>query len=314
MKQYYLGIDGGGTKTAVTIADLKHYSLKEFQVGTMNYNGCDRAVVEETIGRLFEQVELLGYPLDSIKAIGIGTAGVSNQEAVVRLKSKIVEQFQKKDTKILPKVSIVGDHEIALLGALDSTYEEAEGVIVMAGTGSIAYGRNQSGKEMRTGGFGYLIDDLGGGYAIGRDILSHIVCAIDGRGQPTILEDMVYRRANVTKDTLISWIYDERYKKARISSLAPLIGEAYEQGDDVARQIVEDAADGLVSLVVPIMERLELKKTTIVLGGSVLSNCTCIRQLVKSRLIERYPASVCILPKKSPAYGGTILAASNAKF
>lgn len=82
-------------------------------------------------------------------------------------------------------IRLVGDHETALAGAL----EEPAGVILIAGTGSICYGVNESGAKFRAGGYGHIIDDAGSAYAIGRDILKAVVRSSDGRQGQTVLKE-----------------------------------------------------------------------------------------------------------------------------
>ncbi|WP_312430280.1 BadF/BadG/BcrA/BcrD ATPase family protein [Lacrimispora sp.] len=117
--------------------------------------------------------------MSDCRGICIGAAGISNRDTAKLLTRNLKEQGMQG------VIRLVGDHETALAGAL----EEPAGVILIAGTGSICYGINESGAKFRAGGYGHIIDDAGSAYAIGKDILKAVVRSSDGRQGQTVLKE-----------------------------------------------------------------------------------------------------------------------------
>lgn len=154
---------------------------------------------------------------------------------------------------------------------------------MISGTGSICYGIDRQGNQVRTGGWGHLIDDRGSGYAIAVDILSSVVRAWDGRGEQTILTELVFEQLGIKELTeLIHYIYAPERSKKEIASLAALIGKAGEQKDAVALNIQERTADALYEMVQAVHKKMPAEKE-LVLAGSVLKN----NQRIQSSLIEK---------------------------
>jgi len=143
------------------------------------------------------------------------------------------------------------------------------GVAVVAGTGSIAYGRNERGDEVRVGGWGWLVGDEGSAFDIARRAINAAFRSYDGRGPSTSLTDAVKRRFNV-KDLrdLITYLYAGRGTPvARIARLAPLVNAAAVRGDEVARRILNEAGEELASAVIAAVRRLGMAGRSVVVGG-----------------------------------------------
>lgn len=135
-------------------------------------------------------------------------------------------------------VTFTGDQQTALYGALGGP----GGIVLIAGTGSICYGKAPMAAKPGSGGWGSLMDDEGGGFALGRDALAAVVRAEDGRIAPTVLHDAVFEALQVgAVRKLIGKIYAPGFGKREVAALAPLVGAAAEQGDAAALQIVEKA-------------------------------------------------------------------------
>ncbi|MBH5319772.1 ATPase [Paenibacillus sp. GSMTC-2017] len=298
--KYVVGLDGGGTKTAVTIADEQGAIIGTFVAGALNYNGQDEASVRITLAHICDEIErICDGGLGACEAICIGAAGISNPVVSGRLTSGLRENGYNG------KLVLVGDHETALCGAHEGLY----GIIIIAGTGSICYGRNTSGAIHRSGGFGHLIDDEGSGYSIGRDLLSVVVRAYDGREDATIITKLVYDRLGIgTVQEIVGFVYDKSRNKGDIAALASLLSEACEAGDKVAQRIAIKNANALVELASATVEQLGLQEGELSLLGSVLLNNRHIRELFKSRMKERYPRLRCIETKQDAAYGAVLLA------
>ncbi len=312
MDRYVVGIDGGGTKTEVVIAGLEGGTIGRFVSGAVNINGESVKNVEGNLKDILKKISESIMPetpqengvLKNCRCICMGAAGVSNPAAKETLKKAF--SAGGYDGELI----IAGDHETALYGAL----EEPDGIILIAGTGSICYGRNRQGLEKRTGGFGYLIDDEGSGYAIGRDILTAVVREKDGRGEPTLLAEMVFSQLNIKSiDQLIGFIYAAETNKRDIAKLAPNLTAACDLGDRTALSIAQKCGNELLLLVTPVVRELDLFEGDIALAGSVLQKDKYIQGFFADALKKAHPGLKWSYPRHGAAYGAVLMAIASAK-
>lgn len=298
---YIVGIDGGGTKTAVAIAHDQEENLFTFTVGPINYNGGDADAIAASFEEIFNRTKLYCGNLQEVANVCIGAAGISNPLVV-----RFLEQHVRSNGYNGP-LTITGDQETALYGAQN----DMQGIILIAGTGSICFGVNEKGEQHRTGGFGHLIDDEGSGYSIGRDLLSLLVRAEDGRIKDTIIPAMVYEQLGLNNvKEIIGFVYDKNTTKKEIAQLAPIMTTACEKGDVHALKLAEHCAASLYELVVPVMERLKLVDSPIAIAGSVLQKSPFVKEALERKLARGYPQSKLILPMKDAAYGAVLLGKS----
>lgn len=298
MQEYIIGMDGGGTKTEIHVAGMEGAILHTIQAGAINCNGeTEENVIRNIVDALAKIQELAGS-LDACRAICIGAAGISNPHVEKVLRYALQQAGYKG------QALIVGDHQTAMAGALGKT----TGVILISGTGSICYGRNDKGEEHRTGGFGHLIDDEGSGYYIGKEILRAVVRAYDGRDEQTALTELVFQRLEITDiHELISFIYDANRNKRDFAALADLLPQARAVQDDVAQSIVESCASALEGLIIPVVGKLGLDRDILALSGGILQKDFAIRTSLTKKMHLRYPHLQCILPTRNAAWGAVLL-------
>jgi N-acetylglucosamine kinase-like BadF-type ATPase len=299
MKEYVVGVDGGGTKTSVTIASLNGTVVDTFQSGAININGESLKNVHENFRDIFTNIKQKCGGVEVCAAICIGTAGISNPA---------VKQFLTEAAAAngyTGRFIITGDHQTAFYGALGKPC----GAILIAGTGSVCYGKNADGEEHRTGGFGHLIDDEGSGYAIGRDILSAIVQEYDGRGKSTALTDMVYRQLDCSSvQELIGFVYNKATNKRDIAALSPSLTAACEAGDEVAWGIAKRCARELKKLTLPVIEKLGLQRESLAVAGSILLKDAYIKDEFCKIMQSEFQGLTIHSPKHDAAYGGVLIA------
>jgi N-acetylglucosamine kinase-like BadF-type ATPase len=297
--KYTAGLDGGGTKTTVTVVDGNGQVKHTFTSGAINYNGQDEFVIRRSFREIFDTIADVCGGLENCVQTAIGAAGVSNPAVAGRMTSVI------RECGYSGGLHITGDHETALFGAQDHEY----GMILIAGTGSICYGKNESGRSHRTGGYGHLIDDEGSGYSIGRELLTAVVRARDGRSPETAIAGMVYERLQVeTVQQIIGFIYDRNRNKKDIAALAPILSDACALGDAAALNIAEKSAGSLLELVVPVAEKLSFQKGTLAVAGSVLLKNGFVRTAFVEMLKREYPQMSCITAKKDASVGAALMA------
>jgi N-acetylglucosamine kinase-like BadF-type ATPase len=251
-KGYFLGIDGGGTKTQAIVTDADFTVLGKGDSGAANpiRVGFDEAVknIENAVAIALKGA---GITVEEITAACFGIAGISHPIHYHNMKDKL-------DRKLgIENLELVTDARIALTGALGGK----PGVIVIAGTGSIAFGINEAGEEARAGGWGPTYSDEGSGYDIARHALKAIAASSDGRSQQTLLTEMIYRELGINNvGDLPSVIYTDEAKPARIAELAEVVAEAANQGDQIAQDILERAGIELGKMAIAVIERLGIER------------------------------------------------------
>ena len=175
---YVIGIDGGGTKTLLKIADRNGKLLVVCQGGPSNIYSSSLDTVKANIHQLINDgLQQLNIDINSLDCVCMGTAGAGREDEQNLLKKLL------REVGISCNIIITDDAITALYGALG----KGEGIILISGTGSICYGRKDDGTIYRSGGWGHIIGDEGSGYDIGRCILTKVMRSYDGRDNKTIL-------------------------------------------------------------------------------------------------------------------------------
>lgn len=288
----FVGWDGGGTKTRVVCLDRNACTVAENTFGPLNPNGAPPAEIMRTVAQAQAWLQSLG----KCRGMVLSVAGISNPKTALLLS----EALQSAKSSI--PYHVVGDQESALYGAVG-----LQGAVLIAGTGSICTGHTTDGRTARSGGFGYLVDDEGSGYAIGRDILRAVLRASDGRGQPTSLTSLVSALPE-WQDTpaILTRLYREGFEKSDVAALAPLTLEAL--GDPVSDAILQNAALELVSLAKAVIDPLSLQQSKLALSGSVLAHMQPVRAQVINALTLLYPTLNCCEPIADAAHGAALMA------
>ena len=296
--QYFCGWDGGGTKTEVCLVNREGAVIGCRSFGPLNINGASEDTVRRSVQDAVDYMAAQPGGLSACGALMIGMAGASNRDAVLLMENAVRQAGYEGPLKIL------GDQEIALEGAV-----QGHGAVLIAGTGAICFGRDPAGNRFRVGGYGYLIDDGGSGYAIGRDILAAAARAVDGRGAETCLKDMVFEALHVQDmPGVITWLYGPQTGKKEVASLAPLLLPALEAGDDAAREIAQKAAADLAELVTAGWQKMGMLDGELALTGSILTRYAPIRQMLEEKLQAALPALRIQAPRASAAQGAAMLA------
>lgn len=264
------GIDGGGTHTRLELRDEENRLLSRTEFGPFNLN----AIGEAAFRRLLRQVFAACGNMADCARLCVGGAGISNP-AVGDI---LGQELERAGFSGMWK--LCGDQEIALRGAMDGP-----GIAVIAGTGSICFGKNQAGQTARSGGFGHLIDDGGSGYALGRDVLSTAVQALDGRCPDTaILERVYHRLGREDPGAIVSFVYDETTDKAAIARFSSIALALAEEGNPTAQAILNRGAGELYALAAAVQRRLGLEGRPIALLGGLLSGENPYRRAVARKL------------------------------
>ena len=292
--EFIAGIDGGGTKTRLIVRSLDGSFEKIYEYGAFNFNSIGEKAFSSLLAEICDELSSLGV----CKSLCVGAAGISNS----KMRDAIDKGFS---VSFIKKWSLVGDNVTAHYGALSGN----EGIILIAGTGAICYGRNNTGEEWRCGGWGHLIGDDGSGYALGRDALSHLAKVIDGYGDETIIRELVASKLSLKdRGDIIAYVYG--HDKSAVAALSPLVEDAYWANDKTAVRIVVENATALVDGICCVADKLDLSNVSVALLGGLLSHETCMRKEVVRLLGERRSDIKCVYPADDALHGALMIAAS----
>ncbi|MEO8376301.1 MAG: ROK family protein [Candidatus Sumerlaeota bacterium] len=248
-KKLVMGVDGGGTKTNGVLMEEGGRVLAKTTVGSTNPHSNPEPKVREALHALVENLLRDGNAkLENIDGICMGMAGADRPADRAFLERIIREKIG--DTL---KLIIVNDAVVAMVAVLG----KLDGILVIAGTGSICYGFNERGESTRAGGWGHILADEGSGYAIGLSALKAILRAYDQRTAPTSLTERVLSelRLNAPPD-LVGWTYMGNNGKTEIAALSRLVHEEAERGDRIASNILQHQAEELTDIVSAVYKRL----------------------------------------------------------
>lgn len=298
----FLGIDGGGTKTHAVLVDEKGGFVSEGIDGASNPL---RVGVETAVANIFAAMEKACYAggrsKSDVVAIKCGLAGVRRADLRQIIRERISELTR------IRKVHVVTDAEIALFG---TTLGE-EGLVVIAGTGSVCIGQDKQGRLASAGGWGPLAGDEGGGSGIARKALQAIAKASDGRGAPTKLSDAAvdYFRAGKIENLSVA-IYAPSVDNARIAGFSKHVVEVAQQGDEVARQVLVEAARELAMAAVAVVRSLDIGDHEFPIGrvGSVFKAGALVTEPFMQVVKPLAPKAYFTDPKLSPAQAAAVMA------
>ena len=283
---YYLGIDGGGTKTDFALADEKGTLLRRITLDASNPNDVGFPQTEKILQNGITMA-CEGIDLTSVSVFA-GLAGCSSAENAPRIYN-FLKQF--------PFSNIQNDNDAK--NAIAASLGKRDGVTVVMGTGSIVYAKNKDALY-RIGGYGYLFGDEGSGFSLGKDAILAALRQEDGSGAPTLLHD--YVKDQCAGDTVLSKI-DVFYRdgKKEIAKYAPLVFKAFQNGDAVACKILTQNIATIAEMISAAADKLERASgtVTVVLCGGLCAQKEILIPLLHSALKNdnrTYQIEICTDP------------------
>ncbi len=298
-----IGIDAGGTKTDAILADGQGQIIARARRGGANLAAHGELAVEKTLHEVIE--ETLGADHLRPDVICLGIAGVDRAED-----NAIIQGIMRR-IGARARILVTNDALIALVAGAGL----GPGVVAIAGTGSIAYGRNQRNEAARAGGWGYILADEGSGFWIGRQALRAVVRQADGRGPATALTPLVLEFFGVTRpEQLVREVYRHYLKPSDIARCAKLVQQARDGGDPVAANIASVAADELAASVRSVVRQLDLATDfPVVMAGGAFHAVPWLQEALRTRLADVVPQGDVHLLGTDPALGAVALALAEAR-
>jgi glucosamine kinase len=304
---YYLGIDGGGSKTTCVVGDESSL-LATVTAGGSNITRVGEAGAREALHQAIREACLAAKinPQQVLRAC-IGAAGAGRPE--------IASTVRKIVAEIIPgEIEVVGDMEIAL----EAAFGKGPGVIVIAGTGSIVFGRDAQGKVARAGGWGFAISDEGSAHWIGLAAVRAVVRAADEVGEDQAERDPSWPARRLFSELKTAWSLNSLPQLARAANaspdfavLFPAVLAAAEAGDAVARQVIADASRELAQLAGIVLRRLfsvQHSSVPMATAGGVFRHAAMVRELFYNEVRAANPDVVLNPEVVDPVHGALRMA------
>jgi N-acetylglucosamine kinase len=307
---FWIGVDGGGTRTRAVVAGADLVPMGRGASGPANAATRPLPLVVETIlDAVSDAAAAAVVTAAHAEGVGVGLAGVESAGLEAPLTSALEEHLGAG------RVLVTTDARIALAGASPGD-PEGPGVVLIAGTGAIAYGRGRDGAEARAGGWGPLLGDEGSGYAIARQGLAAVVRDLDGRGPQTAIRKLLFEseRGVHTLEQLLAKVYRSEGGAGDVAAYFPVVLAAAKAGDAEARRILAEAGRELALAAVTVIRKLALEKETFpvsTIGGVFAAGDLLLRPLADA-LHAVAPGARLGPPAHPPEIGAIRLARSRA--
>ncbi len=300
---YFIGIDGGGTKTKGVLVDESLNTISEGIGGPSNFLVFDiNDVANSILELLIKLTKEANISLNDVRTILIGTAGAGRRDDAERLE-KAVYQKAKEKNLTLNNFRVENDGRIALEGA----FSGKPGSILIAGTGSFMFGKDSNENLHRVGGFGRILGDEGSGYKIGRMGLSEVAKSFDNRSSGTLLTQLVkdnFAISNLTE--LINEVYKNNFD---IPKVAPFVIKAAKEGDKICKAILDNEVTGLVEHIVAMKNKISGETLSVSLVGGTITTDNYFAHLFKAEATQI--PNVKIIDAELPPHIGAALLAKN---
>lgn len=292
---YYLGIDGGGTKTYALLTDELGNVLGKGKSGNGNHQTgaleAASSIREATFGALTEA----GLRLEDIQHTYLGLAG-ADREADYAILHPMIREIG------FTRYTINCDTMIGLRAGTNQPY----GVALICGTGTNAAGRNPQGQHYQCGGFNYMYGDFGGGGALNIEVFRSVIRAWDGREQPTLLTGLLLKMLGYEEVEVMYHDFLDHYKQVPVHA-ARLLFEAAAEGDAVALEILHRQGVELGKSASAVVHKLGMEQDTfdVVLAGSLLTRGDrgWIREPIEKAVLSAAPLASVVTLATEPVVG-----------
>jgi N-acetylglucosamine kinase-like BadF-type ATPase len=299
----WIGVDGGGSKTVAICMDQSKQVVGRGRSASTNQNsvGPDKAAenLRQAITLALQQADCTPT---QVVGVCVGMSGVDRPQDKETVKRWV--------EPILPRVPLRIEND-AVIALASGTEGRLFGVVVISGTGTIAFGFDKTGKSQRASGWGPLLGDEGSGYQIGYEVLRAVARAVDQRGPDTMLVDALLQKLQLLDpQQLIPWTYRD-ISWERFAQLAPIAFECARKGDKVAQAIIDHQAEQLVVSVEAVARRLQLSSQSfplVLAGGNLTHEGSDLARLFKEKASRRLPTAQVIKPTLDAESAAAVLA------
>jgi N-acetylglucosamine kinase-like BadF-type ATPase len=293
-----MGIDGGGSRTAAYVADETGRILARATTGPSNPCKVGLAIAQRNLlASAREAIRRSGLSRRALDGLCAGVAGVDR----LSIRRALEAALRRAVTARHYLITTDG------IAALESGLGASSGVIVISGTGSIAYGRTEDGRILRCGGWGTVFDDAGSGYDIGRKAIASALRDFDGRGSHTRLGEDLCRALKLRR---ITEVVGASLPPHRIGALFAVVEGAARAGDPVARRLCQEAGRDLADLARALLERMDAlnQNLRVVCAGGVFKSSVRVRRSFARHVRHDAPRIRIALLRREAVEGALALA------
>ncbi len=283
----YVGIDGGGTKTALRVMDQQGNLLVESSGGSTNL--CSNSVrdVNHNLRILWEST--CSQYRGSLEPISIcmGVAGISKSDVIHRMTGMLQDIFQCKSVQVL------GDLELSL-----SPFMGESVIVLTSGTGSVCCGKPKSGELFRSGGYGHILGDEGSAYHLGILAIKHLLKNSDLLIKRDNLMDMIFTKTSFkSKQSLLDYVYGDQFNKCEIAQISRIVVAAAQEEDMIAQSLLDIMVTHLFELIQRVCIASGMEEFSLVLRGGLLEGCEYISKKLYQQVEEQYKVKR-VIPQK----------------
>lgn len=298
----FIGVDGGASKTAAIVVDEHGAKLGSGLAGGSNHL---RVGIEEATRNIERAMNMAlveaGIAITDVEYAYYGIAGADHPMH----RQRVIDSLRV----FFPRGNFIVDTDarVALTGAVGF----GPGIVVISGTGSVAFGRNAQGDEERAGGWGPTLGDEGSGFWIAREGLAAIVRAHDGRGLGTLMTDLLcYQYDMCSPEDLPRLIYAATTNVDDIARYTRVVIEAAENNDEIARHILERGGSELAACVLAIARKLHMTDSEFPVAyvGGAFHAGELLLNPMRLRLQRDIPGAKLVPPQRPPVEGAAMMA------
>jgi len=303
MLKYFIGIDGGGTKSRLLAIDQNYDMIGNALGSSTNLASNSKEVVYHHLKSMIDDFLLnSSMEIEDCLGICIGSAGIDSKNSGLAMEQII------KDIGFTCQIIAVNDSLLALAAGAKG----GPGVVVISGTGSIAYGMDSNKNTVRCGGWGHILDDGGSGYWIGKEALKYALRSSDGRGKKTVLEEIFKEVFKVTYlPDCIDYIYSG-FNKAKIAGYAVYVKEGAAKKDSVCMEIIDRGAKELFLLADTLIKSINETAPEVIVSGGTILNIESLFSAFRGYMEKQYPAINVMKLDREPVLGAIHLIVSQA--
>ena len=294
--KYYIGIDGGGSKTELLISDINGNIIKHTKGDSSNPAsiGGDRSV--QNVLNLIEK-SIYSFDIRDIAYMSVNIPGIRHYSERIKVLADFIA---------CGKADVAGDDESAFYGAL----AKESGIVILSGTGSFAMSINKRGQRLSVGGWGPLLGDEGSGYFMGIKAIRAAIAQYEYFGLSTVLTPMVLEHFSISDINMLKReVYKEGLNTKKIASLSKAVLKGATLGDTVSLGIIEESSHHLFKLVDVIIKKLDMSDGNyeLCLTGGINNFGDYIMKPLKFMIYEKYHNISIIQPVFEPCVGSLII-------
>jgi glucosamine kinase len=293
----YAGVDAGATRTRCVVVDEAGRVLGSAEGAAGAYHPERAEESAKAVGDCVRAAaEKAGVEVP-VTGLGMGVAGCG--------RGHDAEDFLRllRPEELAERWILTPDTHAALWGA----FPEGHGIVVIAGTGAVAYGRAEDGREVFVGGWGREIDDEGGAWWLGHEVMRAVARASDGRGKETVMTGMVLAEIGCgDAREMVTWARKKGRTPAEVAALARLADQAAAEGDAVARNLTDRAGYALMDLAVACAERMGGERQVALVGG-LGERAGMVAEAFRRRLGEDVPRLRLVAAEASAVMGAVAM-------